>query len=96
MSYLQLKNVSKSYTDGSSGKTEVLSNINLEIEEGEFIAIVGFTGSGKTTLINLIAGLIEPDEGEVTLDGQIIDGPGPERGVTVSYTHLTLPTIYSV
>jgi len=81
MSYLQLKNVSKSYTDGSSGKTEVLSNINLEIEEGEFIAIVGFTGSGKTTLINLIAGLIEPDEGEVTLDGQIIDGPGPERGV---------------
>lgn len=81
MGYLELKNVSKSYLDGSSGKTEVLSNINLSIEEGEFIAIVGFTGSGKTTLINLIAGLIQPDEGEVLLDGVKIEGPGPDRGV---------------
>lgn len=81
MAYLELKNVSKSYLDGSSGKTEVLSNINLSIEEGEFIAIVGFTGSGKTTLVNLIAGLIKPDEGEVLLDGEVITGPGPERGV---------------
>lgn len=81
MAYLELKNVSKSYKDGSSGMTEVLSNINLSIEEGEFIAIVGFTGSGKTTLINLIAGLISPDEGEVLLDGVPVTEPGPDRGV---------------
>ena len=80
MALLELKNVSKWYGDGAN-RTEVLKNINLTIEEGEFNAIVGFTGSGKTTLISLIAGLIEPDEGEVLLNGQKITGPGPDRGV---------------
>jgi nitrate/nitrite transport system ATP-binding protein len=80
MALLELRNVSKWYGTGSN-RTEVLKNINLTIEEGEFIAIVGFTGSGKTTLISLIAGLIEPDEGEVLLNGVKITGPGPDRGV---------------
>ncbi len=80
MALLELKNVSKWYGTGTN-RTEVLKNINLTIEEGEFIAIVGFTGSGKTTLISLIAGLIEPDEGEVLLNGEKITGPGPDRGV---------------
>jgi len=78
--FLELRNVSKSYGSGDK-KVEVLKNINLTIEEGEFIAIVGFTGSGKTTLISLIAGLIEPDEGEILLKGVKINGPGPDRGV---------------
>lgn len=78
--FLELRNVSKSYGQGAN-RVEVLKNINLTIEEGEFIAIVGFTGSGKTTLINLISGLIEPDEGEILLKGQPITGPGPDRGV---------------
>ncbi|WP_282036123.1 ABC transporter ATP-binding protein [Saccharicrinis aurantiacus] len=78
--FLELRNVSKSYGTGDK-KVEVLKNINLTIEEGEFIAIVGFTGSGKTTLISLISGLIEPDEGEVLLKGKKITGPGPDRGV---------------
>ena len=80
MALLELRNVSKWYGTGTN-RTEVLKNINLTIEEGEFIAIVGFTGSGKTTLISLIAGLIEPDEGEVLLNGEKIMGPGPDRGV---------------
>ncbi|MBB6459062.1 ABC transporter ATP-binding protein [Flammeovirga kamogawensis] len=80
MAYLELKNVSKSYGTGKD-RVEVLSNINLSIEEGEFVAIVGFTGSGKTTLINLINGLEFPDEGEVLLQGKRITGPGPDRGV---------------
>ncbi|OHX66175.1 ABC transporter ATP-binding protein [Flammeovirga pacifica] len=80
MAYLELKNVSKSFGSGKD-KVEVLSNINLSIEEGEFVAIVGFTGSGKTTLINLINGLEFPDEGEVLLQGKPITGPGPDRGV---------------
>lgn len=80
MALLELRNVSKWYGTGSS-RTEVLKNINLTIEAGEFIAIVGFTGSGKTTLISLIAGLTEPDEGEVLLNGVKITGPGPDRGV---------------
>lgn len=78
--FLELKNVSKSFGTGAD-RVEVLKNINLTIEEGEFIAIVGFTGSGKTTLISLIAGLIEPDEGEILLKGKPISGPGPDRGV---------------
>ncbi|PIB36878.1 nitrate ABC transporter ATP-binding protein [Reichenbachiella sp. 5M10] len=80
MAFLELNNVSKSYGTGKD-KVEVLKDINLHIEEGEFVAIVGFTGSGKTTLINLINGLLFPDTGEVLLNGKPIQGPGPDRGV---------------
>jgi nitrate/nitrite transport system ATP-binding protein len=80
MAFLELKNVSKSYGVGRQ-RTEVLSDINLSIEEGEFVAIVGFSGSGKTTLISAIAGLITPDHGEILLKGSAITGAGPDRGV---------------
>lgn len=80
MAYIELRNVSKSYGTGKN-KTQVLSNVNLKIEEGEFVAIVGFTGSGKTTLINLISGLLMPDEGEVLFKGKPVTGPSHERGV---------------
>ena len=80
MAYLELKNICKTYGKGSDA-TEVLSNINLRIEEGEFVAIVGFTGSGKTTLVNLINGLIEPTSGEVLFKGKPVVGTGHERGV---------------
>ncbi|MGZ8226505.1 MAG: ABC transporter ATP-binding protein [Methylococcaceae bacterium] len=77
---VELKNVCKSYGEGKN-KTSILKNINLNIKEGEFIAIVGFSGSGKTTLISLIAGLIQPDSGELLKQGQPIAAPGPDRGV---------------
>jgi len=80
MAYLELKNVSKSYGTGDN-ITHVLSDINLSIEEGEFVAIVGFTGSGKTTLINLINGLLEPSEGEIVFKGEPVKGTSHERGV---------------
>ncbi len=76
MSVLRLEAVQKAY-----GTHEVLRDINLEVEEGEFVAILGFSGTGKTTLINLIAGLETPDTGSVTFRGAAIKGPGPERGV---------------
>lgn len=92
--FLELKNVSKSFGSGPN-KVEVLKNINLTIKEGEFIAIVGFTGSGKTTLISLIAGLIEPDEGEILLRGKPITGPGPDRGVVFqNYSLLPWLSVY--
>jgi len=80
MALLELRNVSKSYASGAT-RTEVLSSINLEIEEGELVVIVGFSGSGKTTLMNLIAGLTTPDSGEVLLRGRPVRGAGPDRGV---------------
>jgi len=80
MAYLELKNVCKTYGD-ESGETQVLSNINLSIEEGEFVAIVGFTGSGKTTLVNLINGLIKPTSGEVLFKGKPVTDTSHERGV---------------
>lgn len=80
MSFLSLKGLSKSYGTGTK-RTSVLANLNLEVAEGEFVAIVGFSGSGKTTLISAIAGLVQPDSGEVTLKGKPVTGPGPDRGV---------------
>jgi len=80
MAYLELNNIYKSYGQGDA-ETEVLSNINLSIEEGEFVAIVGFTGSGKTTLVNLINGLLEPTKGEVLFKGEPVLGTSHERGV---------------
>lgn len=95
MAYLELKNVCKSYGEGKN-KTEVLTNINLKIEEGEFVAIVGFTGSGKTTLVNLIAGLIEPDSGEILFKGQPVSGTSHERGIIFqNYSLLPWLSVYN-
>lgn len=80
MAMLQFKSVSKSFGEGTA-KTDVLRDIDLEVREGEFLVLLGFSGTGKTTLINLMAGLETPSRGEVTFKGQPITGPGPERGV---------------
>ena len=80
MAYLELNNVYKSYGEGDN-RTDVLSDINLSIEEGEFVAIVGFTGSGKTTLVNLINGLLKPTSGEVLFKGEPVVDTSHERGV---------------
>ncbi len=73
---LTLTNVSKGYPG-----TPVLNDVNLTVAEGEFVAILGFSGTGKTTLISLIAGLIDPDSGEVSIRGKSVDGPGGETSL---------------
>lgn len=80
MKSFELKNVCKGYGLGDA-RSEILKTINLEVEEGEFLAILGFSGTGKSTLIKLLAGLEVPDAGEVLYRGQKVTGPGPERGV---------------
>src|SRR2546427_278622 len=80
MAFLTLRDVRKSY-ETPRGPHLVLQGIDLDVEEGEFIAIVGYSGSGKTTLISLIAGLMAPDDGEIRLAGAPIAGPGPDRGM---------------
>src|SRR5688500_1934738 len=80
MPFLELKGVGKGY--GPAGKrADVLHDINLTVERGEFVAVVGYSGAGKTTLISMIAGLTQPDRGEVLLEGRRVTGPGPDRAV---------------
>jgi nitrate/nitrite transport system ATP-binding protein len=80
MALLSLRRVAKSFaTPGAS--TSVLRDLDLDVHEGELVAIVGASGSGKTTLVSLIAGLIAPDAGEIVFDGRPVRGPAPERGI---------------
>ncbi len=80
MTILELSDVSKGFGSGAN-RNDVLTGVNLKVEEGEFIAIVGFSGSGKSTLISLLAGLQMPDTGAVLFRGSEVTGPTPERGV---------------
>ena len=90
MSLLELTNVSKSF-----GGACVLKDVNLSIAKGEFVAIVGFSGAGKTTLISLIAGLLKADTGTVMLNGQPVTGPGPDRGIVFqNYSLLPWLTVF--
>ncbi|MBI3784695.1 MAG: ABC transporter ATP-binding protein [Deltaproteobacteria bacterium] len=80
MAFLELRGVGKSYWT-PRGWYSVLDNLNLDVEAGEFVCIVGYSGSGKTTLVSLIAGLMQPDCGEIRLGGELVRGPGPDRGI---------------
>ncbi len=86
---LALRGVGKSYVSGER-RTDVLANVDFELAEGELTAIVGFSGTGKTTLLSIMAGLLEPDTGRVEMDGAPTPGPGPARGV-VFQSYALLP-----
>jgi nitrate/nitrite transport system ATP-binding protein len=80
MAFLVLDKVSKGYGEGKA-RSPVLSDVSLTVDEGEFVAVVGYSGAGKTTLISMVAGLLRPDSGRVTMEGKTITGPSPERGL---------------
>ncbi|QGU94646.1 ATP-binding cassette domain-containing protein [Clostridium bovifaecis] len=83
-----LKDINLRYS-GEKGEVNALQNINLDIEEGEFICALGPSGCGKSTLLKIIAGLLKPSQGEAKMDGEPIDGPDWHRGVVFQS-----PTLY--
>lgn len=70
---IQTKNLSKIYNEGKSNECKALDSVNLEIKDGEFVAIMGKSGSGKSTLMHLIAGVDYPTSGQVEIDGKEIN-----------------------
>ena len=93
MPILEISGLSKHFDHGGT-RTEVLSDINLKVEQGEFIAIVGFSGSGKTTLISALAGLIKPDQGGVIFQGKQVTEPSTHMGVVFqSYSLMPWMTV---
>jgi nitrate/nitrite transport system ATP-binding protein len=92
--FLHINEVSKSFARGSSS-SEVLTNIDLRIEQGEYVAIIGHSGCGKSTLLNIVAGLLDITSGAVLLEDKEVNAPGPDRAV-VFQNHSLLPwlTVY--
>lgn len=79
---LEFDKVTKSFAKTDSNEiTHALAEVNLTIQPGEFVSIVGTSGCGKSTILRLIAGLIRPTTGEIRLGGKPIDGAGPDRGM---------------
>jgi nitrate/nitrite transport system ATP-binding protein len=89
MSYLKLDHISKTYARGSR-ESAVLVDVTLAIEKGEFVSIIGHSGCGKTTLLNIVAGLLPTTTGGVLLEDKEVNEPGPDRAV-VFQNHSLLP-----
>ena len=87
--YVLIENVDMTFAT-KKGDFKALNNINLNIREGEFISIIGHSGCGKSTVLNLIAGLLTPTQGHLFCADREIAGPGPERAV-VFQNHSLLP-----
>lgn len=94
MTYLKLDHISKKFARGAH-ETEVLRDVTLGVKQGEYISIIGHSGCGKTTLLNIVAGLTLVTTGGVILDNQEVNEPGPDRAV-VFQNHSLLPwlTVY--
>jgi len=84
---ISLRHVGKTFA-GRQGDVAALAGINLDIVDEEFISIVGASGCGKTTLLNLLAGFDIATKGEIIIDGAAVAGPGPDRGVVFQQTAL--------
>lgn len=82
MNLLELNHVHKSFARSDNyGVTQAVSDINFSVHDGEFLSIVGPSGCGKSTIMRLLAGLIFPTAGTITLNGKVIDGTDTERGM---------------
>ncbi len=76
--FLKLSNVVKIY-ETRRGPQVIIRDIDLEVKQGEFICVIGHSGCGKSTMLNTVSGFVQPTEGEVRLNGKLIEKPGPDR-----------------
>lgn len=92
--YLSISRVDMMFTKGRT-VNPVLRNINLEVQRGEFISLIGHSGCGKSTVLNIVAGLLKASNGGVIVDGREVNEPGPDRAL-VFQNHSLLPwlTVY--
>ncbi|EDX89639.1 ATP-binding cassette domain-containing protein [Alcanivorax sp. VBW004] len=90
---LELSNVGMKF-DTPKGQFEALKDVNLKIESGEFVSLIGHSGCGKSTVLNIVAGLLQATDGGVILDKHEVTEPGPERAV-VFQNHSLLPWLTS-
>jgi nitrate/nitrite transport system ATP-binding protein len=79
--FLSIENLTQRYPDGQGGMMTVFENATFGVEKGEFVVILGHSGCGKSTIMNILAGLAEPTSGVVTMDGREVAGPSLDRGV---------------
>src|SRR5688500_20095306 len=94
MSYLKIENMEIAF-NSVKGKFVAVKDINLEVEKGQIISIIGHSGCGKSTIMNAIGGMVFPSKGNVVLNGKAIKGPGPDRGIVFqNYSLLPWLTVY--
>ena len=87
--YLEIDHVSITFpTD--NGPLTVLDGVNLKLEQGEFVSLIGHSGCGKSTVLNIVAGLLQATEGGVVLESKEVDQPGPDRAVVFQH-HSLMP-----
>ena len=80
MAHIELARVSDAYA-GNNGAVAALSEVSFDVAASEFVCIVGRSGCGKTTLLNIVAGFLKPTGGEIRIGGQVVHGRGGDRGV---------------
>jgi len=92
--YLDITGVGIEFDTGGA-KFRALQNVNLVLEQGEFVSLIGHSGCGKSTVLNIVAGLLHATEGGVALEGREVTEPGPDRAV-VFQNHSLMPwlTVY--
>ncbi len=88
--FISIEGIAKRYPAPGGGETTIFDNLWLGMERGEFVCVIGHSGCGKTTVLNVLAGLDTPSEGAVIVDGQAIEGPSLDRAV-IFQGHSLLP-----
>ena len=88
MSILETKNLTYIYGEGTPFEKKAVNNVNIKIEQGELIGIMGHTGSGKSTFVQMLNGLIKPHSGQVLLNGKNIYKTGKKRIVFLTIRKL--------